>query len=230
LLESAVVRVRDSGIGIAPELLPHVFETFTQADRSMERSRGGLGLGLALVKGLVALHGGEVRAHSEGTGRGAEFVVLLPLAEADPRASGSQESPCGSSGGVEDGPKDLHSARILIIEDNPDAAETLRDLLKLSGYEVAVALSGPAGIETARQFRPTVVLCDLGLPEMDGYAVATALRRDPVTASARLIALSGYAQEEDRRRAMAAGFDAHLGKPLDPAELQRWLACVPTER
>jgi CheY-like chemotaxis protein len=196
-----------------PEMLSRVFETFTQADRSLHRSRGGLGLGLALVRGLVELHGGQVRAESEGLGRGTTLTVWLPQVPeigtpaAVPAAAG--ETP--------------RRRRVLVVEDNVDAAETLRDLLELAGHQVEVAHDGFAGVESARAFQPEVVLCDLGLPGMDGYAVAAELRRDPATA-ARLIAVSGYGQEEDRRRSREAGFDLHLTKPVDPLELERLLA------
>jgi PAS domain S-box-containing protein len=214
----AVVTICDTGIGVAPEVLPYLFQPFVQADCSLDRSRGGLGLGLALVKGLVEMHGGDVCAQSDGPGCGAEFSVLLPLACAEgPAAPGmpSEERPAN------------RPCRVLVVEDNRDAAETLRDLLELSGHEVAVAYSGPAGVATAREFWPEVVLCDLGLPGMDGYAVATELRRDTATASARLIAISGYGQEEDRLRARAAGFDEHLTKPIDLGELDRLMTVSP---
>jgi CheY-like chemotaxis protein len=216
-VRSAGLVVRDTGIGIASDMLPRVFETFTQADRSLDRSQGGLGLGLALVKGLVELHGGQVQAHSEGVGRGAEFTVRLPLA-APPAASEVRELSAPAATGP---------IRVLIVEDNRDAAETLRDLLELSGCTVAVAYSGPEALEMARGFHPEVVLCDLGLPGMNGYEVAAALRQDPAAATARLIAVTGYGQEEDRRRSHDAGFDIHLTKPIDPDELQRLLEVAP---
>jgi PAS domain S-box-containing protein len=209
----AVITVRDTGIGIEPEVLPHVFETFIQADRGLDRSRGGLGLGLALVKGLVELHGGEVRAASEGAGRGAEFTLLLPLA---PASGVAEEIPS-------DAPAFSGSIRILIVEDNSDAAEVLRTVLELFGCRVEVAHSGPEALETARASRPEVILCDLGLPGMSGYEVAAALRQDPATAATRLIAVSGYGQEEDQQRSRAAGFDVHLTKPVDVAQLRRLL-------
>lgn len=214
------ITVLDTGIGISPEMLPHLFETFMQADRSLDRSQGGLGLGLALVKGLVELHGGTVRADSEGPGHGSEFTFRLPLV-CEP--VGPREAPAPAISAEE-------HLRILVVEDNRDAAETLRDILEMFGHEVEVAYSGPAGVEAARQFRPEVVLCDLGLPGMDGYAVATELRRDPSTASAGIIAISGYGQEEDRRRSQEAGFDLHLTKPVDPAELQRLLVDTPANK
>jgi CheY-like chemotaxis protein len=220
LTPNAVLSVRDSGIGIDPVILPHVFETFTQADRSLDRSQGGLGLGLALVKGLVELHGGHVHAHSEGVGQGAEFTVRLPLAEPAAPAEEPGAPTLGHTGPI----------RVLIVEDHRDAAETLRDLLAEAGCTVAVAYSGPEALEMAGGFRPEVVLCDLGLPGMNGYDVAAALRRDPVTATARLIAVTGYGQEEDRRRSQEAGFDLHLTKPIDPDELQRFLEVAPQHR
>jgi PAS domain S-box-containing protein len=213
----ATLTVRDTGIGIETELLLHVFETFTQADRSLHRSRGGLGVGLALVKGLVELHGGSVWAHSEGLGRGAEFTLMLPMVlDADVT---ERRPPLAF---VPTGP-----IRILIVEDNHDAAETLRDLLELFGCTVEVAYSGTEAVAAAPQFRPEVVLCDLGLPGIDGYEVAVTLRRDPAMAHTRLIAMSGYGQEEDQRRSREAGFDLHLTKPVEFVELQRLLAVTP---
>jgi PAS domain S-box-containing protein len=216
----AALSVRDTGIGIEPEMLPRVFDTFAQADRSLDRSRGGLGLGLALVKGLVELHGGGVRAESAGLGHGANFVVWLPIVP-EPAASPNVSTPAP----VPSGP-----IRVLIVEDNRAAADTLRELLKLSGCTVEVAYSGPAALTAAREFHPEVVLCDLGLPGMDGFQVAKALRQDPATASARLIAVTGYGQEEDRRRAREAGFELHLTKPIRFAELQRLLEITPERR
>jgi two-component system CheB/CheR fusion protein len=224
--------VSDTGMGIEPEMLPHVFEMFAQADRSLDRSRSGLGLGLALVKGLVELHGGEVRAESEGLGHGTEFSLLLPGLAPPPRAVESSTLRVESSDpGVRDDLSTLTPQpstregplRVLIVEDNPDAAETLREVLELSGCTVAVALSGPEAVEAAPRFRPEVVLCDLGLPGLDGYQVAAALRQNPATANARLIAISGYGQAEDLQRSREAGFDRHLTKPVDLSELERLL-------
>jgi signal transduction histidine kinase len=211
--DQAVVRVRDTGMGVEPDLLPHVFESFTQADRSLDRSRGGLGLGLALVRGLVQLHGGAVEAHSGGPGRGSTFSFRLPLARRE--AAAPARAPAGQFG---------RRLRILIVEDNPDTATTMRLLLELMGYEVAVAATGHAGVEATLRTHPDVVLCDIGLPGgMDGYAVARSVRQNPATARTRLIAVTGYGREEDRRRSREAGFDLHLTKPVDPAELQRRL-------
>jgi PAS domain S-box-containing protein len=209
----ARVTVRDSGMGIAPELLPRIFQTMTQADRSLDRTGGGLGLGLSLVKGLVEMHDGRVKASSAGLDRGAEFSFWLPLVRnlADAAGVPDRMSPARKP------------LRILMVEDNRDGAETLRALLQMAGHEVVLACTGPAGVEMARQFQPDVVLCDIGLPGMDGYAVGRALRRDPLTSGARLIVLSGYGQEEDRRKSREAGFDLHLTKPVDPMELQQLL-------
>jgi PAS domain S-box-containing protein len=216
----AVLVVRDTGIGMGPDILVRLFEPFSQADRSIDRSRGGLGLGLALVQGLVALHGGSVRASSPGAGQGSEFVVRLPLSRRTVRPEPSAPYAMPAA----------RSQRVLVVEDNRDAAESLRMLLELSGYHVAVAYAGPTALETARTFRPNVVLCDIGLPGgMDGYAVAGALRDDPELFGVTLIALSGYGREEDQRQARRAGFDRHLTKPVDPAFLTRLLDALPAQ-
>jgi CheY-like chemotaxis protein len=213
----ATLTVRDTGIGMEGDILSRLFEPFSQADRSLHRSRGGLGLGLALVKGLVELHGGGVRAASAGPGRGSELTVNLPLA---PGPAGLKRSAEPAAPG--------RSLRILVVEDNRDAAESLRLLLQLSGHRVAVAYSGTAALGAAREFWPDVVLCDIGLPGgLDGYDVARALRADPEQAVATLIALSGYGQEEDQRQARQAGFDRHLTKPVEPQVLTRLLAALP---
>ncbi len=209
----ARISVRDTGMGIEPELLPHLFESFIQAERTLERSRGGLGLGLALVKGLAELHGGSVSGHSEGPGHGSEFTLHLPLCEVAPEPQPAR-SPT---------PLPTGAWRILIIEDNEDAALSLQELLLALGCEVAVASTGATALELARQFEPEIVLCDLGLPGPDGYAVARSLRALPETAGACLIAVSGYGQDEDRRRSHEAGFDRHLTKPVDLSELRQIL-------
>jgi CheY-like chemotaxis protein/nitrogen-specific signal transduction histidine kinase len=213
---TAAVAVRDTGIGMEPELLARAFEPFSQAERGPDRGRGGLGLGLALVKALIELHGGSVEAESPGPGRGTQVVMRLPMA-AGTEERAMAEDPAAAA------PE--RSRRCLVIEDNVDAAESLALLLELSGHETAVAFDGAAGLETARSFRPDVVLCDIGLPGgLDGHGVARAFRADPDLRSAFLIALTGYGQEEDRRRALEAGFDAHLTKPADIEELKRMLA------
>jgi PAS domain S-box-containing protein len=208
--EQAVLSVRDTGAGIEPEMLGRLFEPFSQADRTLDRSPGGLGLGLAIVKGLAELHGGCVRAESAGLGRGSSFIVTLPL-RVELAALSDHPAPAR--------PAAKH-LRVLVVEDNRDAADSLRMLLDAYGYEVTVAYSGPDGVRAAEEHQPDVVVCDIGLPGMDGYTVAAALRGNPATASARLIALTGYGQEEDRRRAKDAGFDHHLTKPADPAALE----------
>jgi signal transduction histidine kinase/CheY-like chemotaxis protein len=213
----AEVSVRDTGAGIPPEELPYVFEVFTQGDHSLDRSQGGLGVGLAVAKGLIDLHGGEMTARSGGAGQGSEFCFLLPLVA--PEATAEELQPR-----LEEAAADHPAARrILVVEDNADAAATLRDFLELSGHEVELAVSGTDGVQAARSFHPEVVLCDLGLPGMTGYEVATALRKDPSTSSAKLIAVTGYGRDEDRRRSKEAGFDLHLTKPVDPAQLKALL-------
>jgi PAS domain S-box-containing protein len=210
-VRQAVIHVQDHGIGIAPEMFPRLFEVFAQADRSLDRSRGGLGVGLSVVKGLVRLHGGEVDAASGGPGQGAAFTVRLPLKD---ELAALTEIPAAPR---EPAAKPL---RVLVVEDNRDAADSLRMLLALLGHEAAVAYNGLEGVRQGREWRPDVVLCDIGLPGLDGYAVAGELRQDPATAGARLIAITGYGQDEDRRRTLQAGFDHHLTKPVDPAVLQ----------
>jgi signal transduction histidine kinase len=209
----AVVRVVDNGVGMAPETVARLFQPFMQADQSLDRNKGGLGLGLALIKGLVEMHGGSIQAQSDGLGKGAAFVVRLPL-----DAEAALERPAGRVRG----PRICR--RVLIIEDNLDAAESLREALELGAHEVGVAYSGPEGLEKARSFRPDVVLCDIGLPGMDGYEVARAVREDPALRSIFLVALSGYALPEDLEKAAAAGFHHHLAKPPSVDALERVLS------
>jgi PAS domain S-box-containing protein len=199
---TATLRVRDTGVGIDAAVLPRLFEPFAQADATLDRSRGGLGLGLALVRRLVELHGGTASARSEGPGRGAELTVVLPL-----RTGAAARAP-GPAPAAAPGPR-----RVLVVDDNVDAAVTLCDLLELSGHETAIAHDGAEALVRARAFGPDAVLCDIGLPGMDGYAVARALRADPALADVFLVALTGYALPDDLRRASEAGFDAHLAKP-----------------
>lgn len=210
----ATLGVRDSGAGIPPEMTRRLFEPLSQADRSLHRSKGGLGLGLALVKGLTALHGGTVAARSEGPGRGAEFLVRLPLLP-EPAALTRVAAPV---------PSDAQRQRILIIEDNRDSADSLRLLLSLLGHEVQVAYTGPEGVQIAFAWEPDVVLSDIGLPGLDGYGVARELRRNPGTSKARLIAITGYGREDDRRLAEESGFERLLTKPAEPAVLLQLLS------
>jgi two-component system CheB/CheR fusion protein len=216
----AIVSVRDTGAGMSPETLARLFEPFSQADGGIDRSRGGLGLGLALVKRLVELHGGTATAHSEGLGRGTRVEIRLHLLPED----GEEPAPAPPLPG--DGRR--RARRCLVIEDNADAAETLGMLLELFGHQVRVVHDGRQGLEEARRFKPEAVLCDIGLPGgLDGYEVARRMRQDPVLRNARLVALTGYGQEEDQRRAREAGFDIHLTKPADPETLERLLAELP---
>ncbi len=208
------LRVIDTGIGIPPHLLVRLFEPFSQAEMSLARSKGGLGLGLALVKGLVNLHGGSVEARSEGVGQGAEFVIGLPL-----RAPPEHQVPASYTPTQAAGRK-----RVLVIEDNADAAESFREALELSGHVVATAATGVEGLDKARAFDPDILLCDVGLPDMDGYDIARRMRSDPDLSSVYLVAVTGYAQPEDRSRATSAGFDLHLAKPVDLDELEQALA------
>jgi len=213
--QAARLTIQDTGIGIDRAVLARLFEVFTQADRSLDRSRGGLGLGLALVKGLVEMHGGNVRAASAGAGQGAEFTVTLPLS-----GTATAQAVAGA-----DDQLNGKACRVLVIEDNRDAAESVRMLLALAGHEVQTAHTGQAGLETAHRFRPQVVLCDIGLPGgMNGYQVCRALREDPALASTYVIALTGYGRDEDQRQSHEAGFDLHLTKPVDYDVLRRAMA------
>ena len=210
----AVVRVRDSGVGMSPELLGSAFDLFRQGSQGLDRSQGGLGVGLTLVQRLIILHGGTVEAHSEGPGRGSEFVVRLPLHE-EPAIV--RDAPARPSVGA--GP----ARRILLVDDNRDAAQALRLLLEADGHEVRVAGDGASGLELARSYRPEVVLLDIGLPKMDGYETARRIRSDPALESTILVAVTGYGQLHDRARASASGFHHHLVKPVEFSELQRLL-------
>jgi PAS domain S-box-containing protein len=212
----ATVRVADTGVGMAPEMVARLFEPFTQADATLDRSKGGLGLGLALVKGLVELHGGDVSAASAGLGQGSEFIVRFPLDVTTIPAS--TETPPA---------RPTARRRVLVIEDNVDAADMLREVLEFGQHEVAVAYNGPAGIARAREFRPDVVLCDIGLPGMNGYEVARAFRADGALSRTCLVALSGYALPEDLQRAVEAGFERHLAKPPSFDKLEELLAAIP---
>jgi signal transduction histidine kinase len=223
----AAVRVRDNGIGITPEMLSRIFEPFTQVESSRKRSKGGLGLGLPLVRSLVELHGGRVEAYSDGVGQGSEFVVRLPLRSAQrPRRSAGTGAFPITVPSEEDGRRKggLH---ILVVEDNLDGRESLRDLLEIWGHRVALAENGPQGVERALSDPPDVALIDIGLPGLDGNEVARRIRAaGDADHSMALIAMTGYGQPEDRRRAFQAGFDNYLVKPVDPAQLARLLAEV----
>jgi PAS domain S-box-containing protein len=213
----AVVRVRDTGIGIAPEMLPKVFDLFVQGDRGLDRSQGGVGIGLTLVKKLVELHGGRVEACSAGLGRGSEFSVRLPALPGqrpDERERGSEPGEPAARPG----------RRILVVDDNVDAAESLAVLLRMQGHDVRVAHDGPTALAAAEAEPPDLVFLDIGMPEMNGYDVARRLRQQPGLESLVLVAMTGWGQEEDRRRSQEAGFDHHLVKPVEPSTLERLLA------
>jgi CheY-like chemotaxis protein len=219
---NAIIRVRDTGKGIPPAMIQRVFEPFVQIDFSMHRpEQGGLGIGLMLVRRLVEMHGGTVSASSEGPGLGSEFVVRLPALPQGKLPAAQPEEP----GEVKNGRKeiDLVPRHVLIVEDNADSRETLRTLLSLWGHQVDVADTGPRGVEKALAAAPEVALVDIGLPDLDGYQVAEQVRANGGD-DIYLIALTGYGQQEDRRRALNAGFNAHLVKPVDPKELARLLS------
>jgi signal transduction histidine kinase/CheY-like chemotaxis protein len=218
--DEVLIRVRDTGFGIAAPVLPHVFDLFTQADGTLDRSQGGLGIGLTLVKTLVELHGGRVTAHSDGPGKGSEFIVRLPISK-DERGRRKDET---SKGPVHPSSFLLHPSRkVLVVEDDRDAADSLALVLRHWGHDVRTSHDGLSGLKAARSYRPEVVLLDIGLPGLDGYAVARQLRGE-LGQDVRLVAVTGYGQEEDRRRAVEASFDAHLVKPADLAALQAVLA------
>jgi two-component system CheB/CheR fusion protein len=214
----AVVRVRDTGLGIPADLLPRVFDLFTQGDRSLARSEGGLGVGLTVVRSLVEMHGGSVSAHSDGPGTGSEFVVRLPALRV--KAASPEDDGEAQRAAAPPSP----SRRVLVVDDNHDTADSLAVLLKVGGHQVRTAHDGPAALEEAASFRPEVVLLDIGLPRMDGYEVARRLREEVGLRGALLVAVTGYGQEEDRRRAEEAGFQVHLVKPADPGAVQALLA------
>ena len=208
-----ILRVKDTGIGILPEMLPRIFDLFVQADRSLDRSQGGLGIGLTLVKRLVQLHEGKIEVHSPGVGKGSEFIVRL-LAVSEVTAINTESLPTAPA---ESG----HPLRVLVVEDNPDTAQSLAMLLLLYGHEVNTANAGPAGLQATLSQNPDVVLMDIGLPGIDGFEVARRIREK--TNKPFLIAMTGYGQSEDRERSSEAGFEYHLVKPVDPVRLQNLL-------
>ncbi len=209
----AVVRVVDDGTGIAPELLGRIFDLFVQGGRTIARSEGGLGIGLAVVRSLVRLHGGEITAHSAGPGQGSEFVVRLPLAGDRPLGLVVRGEPRPLHG--TELPAARHRRRVLVVDDNVEAAELISGALRALGHEVAVAHDGAEALKLADRFRPEVAVLDIGLPVMDGYELARRLRDQPDVGPGRLIALTGYGQDADRARSRDAGFDVHLMKPVD---------------
>ncbi len=216
---AVVLRVRDTGMGIAPSLLPHVFDLFTQGARTLDRAQGGLGIGLTLVKKIVEMHGGTVEARSAGPGQGSEFVVRLPLRGG--AAPEGRERAVASFGSE----REAH-VRVLVVDDNVDAAESIAMLLALEGHEVRAVHAAHDALEAVKSFRPQVVLLDIGLPGMDGYEVARQLRSQPAIEGMRLIAVTGYGQQSDRARTREAGFDQHLVKPVDAETLHAVLESV----
>ena len=217
----AVIRIEDTGMGIAPELITHIFDLFTQGERTLDRSEGGLGIGLTLVRRLVELHGGKIKAFSEGAGKGSQFVMTLPLLDVG-RESGMESSesttpvPAPNGAGI----------HLMVVDDNVDAATSMAMLLKTWDYDVRTAFDGNVAVEIARTFLPEVVLLDIGLPGIDGYQVARHLRQIPGMENVLLIALTGYNLDADRSRTSVVGFNHHLVKPLDPLVLRQLLAAV----
>jgi signal transduction histidine kinase len=224
------IRVRDNGIGIPPDLMPMIFNLFTQLDRTSGPAQSGLGIGLALVQRLVEMHGGSVTAHSDGPGRGSEFVIRLPLYIRDGLATDEQLNTLSaleqSMTNAEETTRTQR--RILVADDNNDALESLATLLQLSGHEVYTAANGAIALESAEQHRPEVALLDIGMPKLDGYEVARRIRAQPWGAHITLVALTGWGQDSDRRRSQEAGFDSHLVKPLDLDKLTELLATLPS--
>lgn len=216
--EECVVRVRDTGVGIAAELLPHIFELFSQADRSLDRAQGGLGIGLALVQRLVELQHGRVEAFSS-LGQGSEFVVRIPVTTAPASPDSAPRDAAAQA--------PAHKLRVLVVDDNEDAAEGLSLRIEASGHQVKTALDGPRALATAGEFRPNIVLMDIGLPGMTGYDVAKQMRADPLYQNVKLVAITGYGQAAARQRSLEAGFDHHLVKPADFRKLNEILAAVP---
>jgi CheY-like chemotaxis protein len=214
-LGEAVVRIRDNGVGITPAMLPRIFDLFVQVDAPSERNRTGIGLGLTLAKRLVDLHGGTIEAHSAGDALGSEFVVRLPLLEADAHASGAPAAQQEAAPARK---------RVLIVEDNVDSGQSLKLLLSRAGQDVRIVEDGASAVPAALDFQPHLVVLDIGLPDMDGYVVARQLRDDPRTRAAFIIAATGYGRDEDRMRSRQAGIDEHMTKPVDVDALLRRLA------
>jgi two-component system CheB/CheR fusion protein len=215
--DGVLVRVRDDGIGISPAMLPTVFDLFMQVDTSLDRSQGGLGIGLTLVRAIVELHEGGIRARSAGLDRGSCFLFWLPALPADTEAPQARPEAAAAAA-----PRNGHqSRRLLLIDDNVDAVESLALLLSADGHQVRTAYEGTTALALAEDFHPDLVILDIGLPGMDGYEVAREIRSRPTIGSPTLVALTGYGQQEDRKRARAAGFDHHFIKPADVRALQK---------
>ncbi len=214
----AIIRVRDDGIGIGAETLPRLFDMFFQADPSLERSQGGLGIGLSLVKSVVELHGGTVTAHSAGPGKGSEFIVRIP-ALASPATAPAPKA-------ADNGAGRATARRVLVVDDNRDAAESLAVFLQLSGHTVHTAYDGVEAIQAAEKFRPDLVLLDIGMPNLNGYEACRRIRDTAWGKDMTMIAQTGWGQEDDKRRTRDAGFDDHLVKPVDPLAVVKIVAAL----
>ncbi len=210
--DAVKVKISDTGAGIAPEFMPRLFDMFAQANQTLDRSQGGLGIGLPVVKKLVEMHGGQVTAHSKGLGHGSTFEITFPRAPPPPAIS---ESPAEDR---------APARRILIVDDNVDAASSLGTLLEMDGHQIQTANCSSDALKFAETFEPDVVLLDIGLPDMDGYEVTRRMRQLPRGSGLTIVALTGYSQDEDRKRSHDAGCDGHLVKPLDFATLEKLLA------
>jgi PAS domain S-box-containing protein len=219
--DEVVIRVRDSGIGLTPEVLPHIFDLFVQEPQAIDRSQGGLGLGLAIVRSLIERHGGSISASSDGPGCGSEFLVRLPIA---PPVQSTDEMPPAVSAAVEPLELTAGARRVLVVDDNADAAEMLYELFGSKGYQARIAYDGPSALRLAETFVPDIAFLDIGLPVMDGYELAGRLRELPGLTSIRLVAVTGYGQESDKQKSQEAGFDHHLVKPVDFDEVEAILS------
>ncbi|MGH8323057.1 MAG: hybrid sensor histidine kinase/response regulator, partial [Steroidobacteraceae bacterium] len=220
---SVAIHIRDNGIGIPVELLPRIFDLFTQGQRPLDRADGGLGVGLALVHRIVSLHAGAVKAISAGAGRGSEFVVTLPRIDAEQAAPAPEEISMSVAPDSQQIERQPRRRRLMVVDDNRDAAESMSMLFELWGHEVICAYDGRAALEAAVKYRPDAVFLDIGLPGMDGYEIAERLRELPQSARTVLVAITGYGQDEDRRRSREAGIDHHLVKPVAPEALHKLL-------
>jgi CheY-like chemotaxis protein len=212
-----ILRIRDEGAGIRAEMLPHVFDLFVQEDRSLERSRGGLGIGLTVVRRLIEMHGGTISARSEGPGKGSEFIVCLPTMDGGSRIADATTNPHPAI-------RNPQSRRVLVVDDNVDAAESMAMLLRLWGHDVRLAHNGPEALKAASENQPDVMVLDIGLPGMNGYEVAGRLREHPAFQKMLVIAVTGYGQDKDRARSREAGIDHHLTKPVELATLEKLVA------
>jgi CheY-like chemotaxis protein len=220
----AVVSVQDTGVGIRQEMLSEVFGLFTQIVPTIDRTEGGLGVGLALVRRLVELHGGTVIAESPGPGQGSTFTVRLPIAQGDPKSPVADVTLPRQTSAAKT------ALRVLVVDDNADGAKSLAMLVKIMGHETMTAFNGADGIIAVSSFRPNLIFLDIGLPGMNGYEVCRTIRNDPAVATTKLVALTGWGTEEDKRRAVEAGFDFHLTKPADSALVEEIIASVANNR